>query len=259
MVFRSIYSVSILAVLLLSLFCVSVAAAPKPSTATVGKGNPKSIELNEKGAKAIIAHDFKSAENLFREALVADRGNLSAAYNLATVYLTVKREAEAVTLLEAYVKEYPNDAGLLLRLGDAHFATKNVAKASQNYERAYAIDPAQTGLASKLATIYGLTNRVADAEKVLLQAAEKNPRDGQILANLSAVFLADGKADKAISTAKRALQVKPSPELYITLGAAYESLKDYKNSLIAFQRAVDLGSEKAELKQKIEELQELTS
>ena len=76
----------------------------------------------------------------------------------------------------------------------------------------------------------------------------------QLLANLSSVFLATGKTDKAISTAKRGLQVNASPELYITLGNAYELQKDYKNSLIAFERAADLGDKKPELKTKIEQL-----
>ncbi len=57
-----------------------------------------------------------------------------------------------------------------------------------------------------------------------------------------------------MSTAKRALQIKPTKELYVTLGSAYEALKDVKNSVIAFERARDMGDNSTELKAKLETL-----
>ena len=94
---------------------------------------------------------------------------------------------------------------------------------------------------------------------MLNRAVKQNPKDTQLLANLSSVQLANGNPQQAISTAKRAIQILPTSEVYITLASAYEALKDYKNSLIAYQRAVDLGDKRPELQKKIEGLSDAVS
>ena len=61
--------------------------------------NAKSLELNEAGARALIAKDFAAAENSFRDAVTVDSGNLTAVYNLAGVYLVLKKNDLAKSLL----------------------------------------------------------------------------------------------------------------------------------------------------------------
>ncbi len=235
------------------LFGSDLWAAPSKSKKVA---NPQSIELNERGANAVKNKDFTQAQEFFRQALQADPGNATAAFNLAGIYLTLKNEPMAVSLLEGYVKEFPQDSGLQVRLGDSYFGTKDVNRALEAYEKGYKLDPKYPGLANKLATIYGLTNDVKKALSMLLAAVDQDPKNGQLLSNLSSVFLANGKTDEAISTAKRALQIRATPELYVTMGSAYESKKDPKNALIAFKRAADLGDPKPELAAKIKELTE---
>jgi tetratricopeptide (TPR) repeat protein len=82
-------------------------------------------------------------------------------------------------------------------------------------------------------------------------AVDQNPKDFNTLASYSSLLLGNGKAEDAIGAAKRSLQIKPSSEAYITLGTAYEIKGDFKNSLISFQRAADLGDTRKELKEKI--------
>ena len=230
------------------------AAGPGGKSGEVAIGNPASLELNEKGIAAVRAGKFDEAENLFRQALAADPKNLTAVFNLAGTLLRNSKSAAAVSLLSDYTKEYQKDAGLFYRLGDAQFASRKVNEAAGSYEKVLSLDPAYPGAAAKLGTLYALMNRTADAERMLWIAVEQNPNDGKSLGNLSALLVANGKAQKAVGTAKRALQLSPSAELYVTLGKAYEAINDSKNALIAFQRAVDLGDKREELSKKIEAL-----
>jgi len=248
----------LLLILGLSLFANLSFASPAKSSKPQAI-NPKSIELNERGAQAIKQKDFSKAEELFREALAADTSNVTAAFNLGGIYITQKREADAISLLEEYVNNFPQDVGLHVRLGDAYFTAKKADQALKSYEKAFAMEKNYAGLATKLGTVYSLNNRLKDAERALLVAVEQEPKNAQLLANLGSVFLANGKVDQAISTVKRGLQVQASSELYITLGSAYEVKKDFKNSLIAFQRAQDMGSSKPELKTKIDQLKKMAS
>lgn len=240
-------------------------AAPSPSkkqdTATTKSGIPTSasFDLNEQGVEAIRQRDFPKAEELFQKALAADSGNLTAAFNLSGMLITNKRQQDAITLLTKYIAANQSDAGLYVRRADAHFSLKNLKEATADYEQALKIEPSYSGLAAKLGTVYALAQRTKEAQRVLLIAVEQEPKNAQLLHNLSNIFLVNGDAEKAISTAKRALQIEPSSDLYVTLGNAYENKNDLKNSLIAFERAVDLGDKRPELKEKIEALKKVVS
>jgi len=214
--------------------------------------------LNERAVAAVNSKDFKTAEDLFRQSLAADEKNVTAAVNLAAMYLTNKKTAEATSLLEEYVQRYPAEASLSARLGDAYFASKNVKAAVASYEKALAADPTYPAISAGLGTLYAIQRKLPDAERLFQRAVDEDPRNGQLLASLSSVLLANGKPDMAISTAKRALQLNPTKEVYVTLGSAYEALKDSRNSLIAFERARDLGDTTPELTKKIADLRKST-
>jgi len=208
---------------------------------------------------ALSQNEINKAEELFKQALDADSGNVSAAYNYAGALVTNKKQGQAISFLKQYTKDYPKDAGLFVILGDAHFSSKQVPDAIQAYEQAYRIKPNYPGLPEKLGTTYGLVNRLEDAEEVFRLAVKNNPKDSKAMTNLANILLAQADADEAIATAKRALQVRASKELYVTLGSAYEMKRDFKNALISFQRAVDLGETRDEVKEKVSALQELLS
>jgi tetratricopeptide (TPR) repeat protein len=234
--------------------------APKPASAQAEsdtssyKANALSIELNEKAVLAVNARDFAGAEDLFKRSLAADSRNVTAVVNLAAMYLTNKKNPAAIALLEEYTSKYPEEASLQARLGDAYFASKQVKEATSAYERTLKIDPRYPNTSARLGTLYTLSRRLPDAERLFIQAAEEDPKNPQILSSLSSILLANGKPEMAVSTAKRALQIKPTKELYVTLGSAYEALKDVKNSVIAFERARDMGDNSPELKAKLETL-----
>ena len=230
---------------------------PVPQAEVVG--DARSLELNEQGIAAMNNKDTVKAEEFFRKALAVDSKNVTAAFNLAGVLINNKKTEEAIALLLEYIKEYNQDPSLFVRLGDAYFASKKIREAATAYEKAFETAGGYPGLAAKLGTIYGLMNRIDDAKRMFMVAVELDPKDSQSLANLSSLFLASGEPDKAIGTARRALQVKATKEVYVTLGTAYEIQKDYKNALIAFQRAVDLGDSREELKKKIEGLKQVAN
>lgn len=241
-----------------SVFLLSPWAFAAPTPGNRG-GDPRSIQVNEKGVAAMKAKDFNAAEIFFKEALSIDRGNLSAVFNLAGVYMMLKQEAAAISLLHEYIPANPKDAGLFVRLGDAYFSSQNIQSAIKNWEHAYSVSPDYAGLASRLGTAYSMSNRPDAAIKMYSEATAQDPGDSQLFANLSALYLLKQKPNEAVSHAKQAIKLKPSAETYVTLGNAYEALSDYKNSLIAYRRAADLGDTSAVLKERIEELEKASS
>lgn len=214
----------------------------------------RSLELNEQGAAALRGKDFNRAELLFKQALSADSKNLTAAYNLAGVYITNKNEKEAVSLLRNYTTLYPDDAGLLVRFGDALFGNQEVKEAVKEYKRALEKDPTYPGIAAKLGTLLSLQGDLPQAAAMYETALKINPKDPQVLSNLSSLYVGLSRPKEAVATAKAALQLAPSRDLYVTLGNAYLDLKENENALHAFERAASIGTQNPELLKQIDDL-----
>jgi tetratricopeptide (TPR) repeat protein len=217
-------------------------------------GNPKSIELNERGVVAVKSRDFKLAENLFKQALAADPLNITAVYNLSGVYVTQKKEAAAIVLLNDVTARYASDPELFVRLGDAYFSSRKPIDAIRSYEQALALDSQLPAVNAKLGTLYALQNNLSKAETHFGRAVTLNPHDAQALSNYSSVLLSNNKAQDAIRVAKNALQIKVTSDTYVTLGNAYEVLKDHENARISFEKALALGNQSPGLEAKIKSL-----
>lgn len=226
--------------------------------ASLSAQSQRSLELNEQGVAAIKIKDFNRAENLFNDAISIDSKNITAVFNLAGMYITNKKESQAVSLLQRYTREFPKDAGLHARLGDAYFGSQDPKNAIASYETALKLDPNYPTLPVRLGTLYTMTKKLDKAAAMYEKAVQKNPKDIQSLQNLSSLYLALNKPQQAVSTAKRALQISSSAELYVTLGNAYQGLKDPQNALISFQRAQELGYKDPALPKVIEELAKVT-
>jgi tetratricopeptide (TPR) repeat protein len=225
------------------------------STPTLSARAQRSLELNEQGVVAIKGRNFDRAESLFKQALDVDEKNLTAVFNLAGMYITNKKDAQAVTLLSKYAKDYPSDAGLQARLGDAYFSSQNPKGAVESYNKALALDPNYPNVPARLGTLYTLSNNLPKAASMFERAVKQNPSDAQSLQNLSSIYLGLDRPKDAVSAAKRAIQLSSSAQGYATLGSAYQRLHDDKNALMSFQRAKALGYKDKNLSDIIEELE----
>lgn len=220
------------------------------------KQQPLSVSLNEDGVKLVKKRDFISAEKLFLRALDADKGNLTAVFNLAGVYLQNKNDSGAINLLKQYAKPEQKDAGIFARLGDAYFVNKEIKEAKGAYEKALSLNTNYPGASSRLGTIYSLLNDTESAEVMLDRAASLDPKNPTILSNLASVLYANKKYDEAIKAAKRSTSINPSKEAYITLGNIYLAKGNQKDALTAFKRAKDLGENSKNIEEVIKELEE---
>lgn len=229
-------------------------------TSDIKKG-PKiselSLSLNEQGAQAVQEHRYQDAEKLFKKALEKDSRNATAVVNLASMYLTNKKEQLAITLLSDYTKKTPSDAHLQARLGDAFFAAKKPNQAIEAYQKALALDPSLSAPLARLASLYTMTNNLKKATFFFERAVEANPKDIRSLNNLSSLYLGVGDAQKSILTAKKALRIAQNSDTYITLGNAYQNLGQTKNALHSFKRARQLGNTEPKLLAAIKDLEKV--
>lgn len=215
-----------------------------------------SNSLNEDGVKLVKKRDFIGAEKLFLRALAADKGNLTAVFNLSGVYLQNKNDGGAISLLKQYATKEQKDAGIFARLGDAYFVQKDIKEARTSYEKALSLNPNYPGVSTRLGTIYSMQGEMANAEIMLNKAADLDPNNPTTLSNLGSVLYALKKYDLAIKSLKRSTSINPTKEAYITLGNIYLAKSNEKEALVSFKRAKELGDDSKGLNEIINELSE---
>ena len=225
----------------------TLSAPPAPPTtakAALSSESLSSRRLNEEGIIALRQRDYAIAEEKFKKSLDMDEHNLTAVYNLSGVLVSAQRSSEAIKLLSKYITLAPSDAGLHARLGDAYFATKEIAKAVSSYKSALSIDPDYLKLYEKLGTCLTLQNRTVDAEKAFARAHQAFPNDPTILSNLAVVQLRNGHTQLAIQSAESSINLRPSTEAYSTLSAAQNKLGNKEAAATAYKKSKALAEGK---------------
>src|SRR5262245_46935643 len=137
----------------------------------------------------------EKAEPEFKKALQLDPKNAAALQNLGAILVSGKRMDEAdqifkqlATLPEKSFK--PLHALFVYQLGRREEAVKE-------FEALAKSDPADRGARTRLVAAYFSVRRFSDAEKVLMDALKRNPKDTDALLQRAEMRLQSGKTDDA--------------------------------------------------------------
>jgi tetratricopeptide (TPR) repeat protein len=108
-------------------------------------------------------------------------------------------------------------------------------------------EPRQFAALCGLAAMYYETGRPAEAIPYMCRAAEIQPTEAKMHANLGAAFLAVGQLDSAQRALKLGLALDPlSDVVNNNLGAVLRALNDVEGARIHFQRACEINPRNAE-------------
>ena len=132
----------------------------------------------------------------------------------------------AIEAAEKYLKSSPDDKDIWLILAENYLWTNNVTEAERAVDKALSLDPKDFWARNTLASVYrALAEQSprlkqqylakAEAEiELLLVISPNNP-----WANLEAarIYLAQGKADKALKIVDRALEIRPGQKHFLIL------------------------------------------
>jgi tetratricopeptide (TPR) repeat protein len=147
------------------------------------------------------------------------------------------RFQEAIPLLERSIHEGKETAEVLMLLTSAYAYAGQLGKAQAAADRAVRLFPDDTGSYITLANGYRLQAAYDEAAKVLLQAAELEPDQPIIWAELGFVQQFAGEREEALKTFQRAAQY-PMPAMYgvrvyYHLARAYAALKNTQEAVSA--------------------------
>lgn len=197
------------------------------------------LSLTEKAIALYAAVPEKSA--LFRPASLQQGLALSM----------LKRNDEAISKLQALVKENPLDYAGYMALGGVLSIEKKYDEAIEVYQQALtnldADDPRFWPLHYRLGISFERTKQWPEAEKTFLHALELSPNQADVLNYLGYSWVdMNIKLDEGLEMIQKAVEMRPR-DGYITdsLGWAYYRLGDFEKAVEALERATDLRSRDA--------------
>ncbi len=207
----------------------------------------RAIELNP---MAIDAHigigdiykgegDLPKAESAYRQAANLGPSSFQAQYAHALVLQIMERYAEAVRAYQRALQINPRDFRANMNIGLAFVQLGRADQGLPYAERATRLNPESGPAHHNLGVCYAAVGRHEEAIASYRRASEDLGLVPQLLLAIadSQAALEDHRA--AAVTLQRLINVEPSADAWRRLGAAHFRVREYSDSLRAFQTALD--------------------
>ncbi len=156
-----------------------------------------------------------------------------------------KRYREALAVLEAAEKRFPDQPSLSFFIGSTHDQLGAREKAMTYMRGVLAIDDKHVQALNYLAYIYAEENiHLAEAEEMARKALRLQPNDGYILDTLGWVLYRQGQIQEAVKVLEEAYRIQSGESVIAEhLGDAYFSNQLFEKARQMYVRAVQIGSQ----------------
>lgn len=205
-------------------------------------------ELQEQGK-------LEEALRRYRAALEIDKDYAPTHVSLASVYLQLGREDDALKELERAAELAPNEPFILGRLGQLYLNREQFDKAVAVLERARDANPGDAEIRSWLGAAYYYRS-YNDPEKAVAElekAAELAPEDADSHRHLALAYVRrdnEGDRERAIRSLEKCLQLDPKQsEAHYYLGQLYARGGEWAKARAAWQRYVEVGEDAERVQQ----------
>ncbi len=171
--------------------------------------------------------DSLSADDRKRPEVIALRAELAGDAGVS---------AEERAALEQLLRNNPQDAALLARLGSA-YRRVDPEKSQGFYYRALQIEPNNAKYATGYAAALIQDRKFADAEPILKRVTATNPDDYTAHANLALALYEQKRFAEALPEYEWLAAAKPEiAATYFFIATAHDNLAEYKQALDAYQQ-----------------------
>lgn len=190
---------------------------------------------------AVRAHgrsEFEQAEQLYRQALVADDANVDAWHCAGVLALQLGQPELALQRLQRAVELGANLGGTHFLLGRAYKAMGMLDFAIASYQRAVTIDPQLSDAYVSLGLALKDQDRWEAAVSAYRQAVAINPESVEAHINLANALQVQQQWGEALLHYDTAVVLAPQvAELHYNRGIVFRALNRHQEALESFQRA----------------------
>ncbi|MEO6981709.1 MAG: tetratricopeptide repeat protein [Edaphobacter sp.] len=186
----------------------------------------------------------------YKLALSADPNSRLLQDGLAELYFKIGRIREAVTAAQDQVAKYPDDVDAHTLLGKVYLRSLGDMKSPQSgqmlqlaiaeYEKLAQLKPDDVETRLLLGQLYGINHDSAKAE-AQFKAAQKIDGDSEEVAlNLARLYSEQGETQRSVEVLNGIPVDDRSSRIELALGASYDQLKQPKDAIAAYRRALDI-------------------
>jgi tetratricopeptide (TPR) repeat protein len=149
--------------------------------------------------------------------------------------LTEGKTDEAITRLEAVVRQHPDYAPAHLELARAYAIKRDFAKSEVELKRAIELNPRNENALYALGFTELEQKRPQQAREAFAQLLKLNPNSADAHSGLAAVFSFENKYSEALQEYKRTAQLDPESEsVFYDMGLTQSKLKLYDDAIASF-------------------------
>jgi membrane associated rhomboid family serine protease/Flp pilus assembly protein TadD len=155
--------------------------------------------------------------------------------------------ADALRELTGVVKARPNYVPAWMLLGNAYLRTQQEDKAEAAFRQAAQLNPKNPAVLAQLGLLYLRDKRYEPARQAFQQITELNPKNAEAQVNLGVTLNLMGHSDQALARFRKATELNPNlPLAWYNLGLASMNLQRYDDAVDAFTRATKLAPKDSE-------------
>jgi tetratricopeptide (TPR) repeat protein len=172
-------------------------------------------------------------------------------YRAARVAKKKDRGKKSVSIMEAYLKENPNDSYILTKLGTIYCSQERYDKAEAYLNRAMALGPRWAETSYSLGVTLLKQKKVEAAMRCFKEAINADPLLCEAHAQLGAIYFEKEMYDKAGDELKRAHSINPESvnirgllaEAHAALGGVYLERRMTDEALVETRKALEINAE----------------
>ncbi|WP_214071083.1 tetratricopeptide repeat protein [Mucilaginibacter sp. dw_454] len=192
-------------------------------------------ELANLAYTASMAGKLPNAENYYQRVYDTDTTSLSALYNIAGISLRRGNSAKAAIYYQKYILKDSTNFQAYKQLATISAGRAAIAAQLNYLKKANKLDPTEFDVASDLSDLYVKLDSLPPAEKVVNQALAADPENVYLLQSLLRLNSAQKKWTACVKTGEQLLQLGDAAVSTVTkLGIAYYQLKQYECGIETF-------------------------
>ena len=224
-------------------FQAALAKDQKYAPAYAGLGTAYLVKYQTNRDKQLLNTAFENA----KQAVDLDGHLADNRVSLGRVLVEKGEYEKAEAELKQALTMDPLNASAHRGLGDVELARKNRSEAENLYKKAIELRPKDWDLHFALGNFYFRQSRYAEAEQAFADLIKLVPDCYVGYRNLGGVYHMQGRFADASAEYQKALQIRPSPITYSNLGTSLFFQGLYQQSVVAMEKAVEMGANNAQI------------
>ncbi|MBO6668968.1 MAG: tetratricopeptide repeat protein [Parvibaculum sp.] len=184
---------------------------------------------------------FADAEARYRKVLAVNPVHIGALTGLTECLIALKRERDAVGILDRAAEGTDKDARFLFDLANLCSNVKHASRARSLYERVLELDPENVPALINLGHLVDEQGETQHAVDLLSRAIELKPLSARAYGMLGKVLTGTSLHDDAMACYRRSIELDPGiSQTWTNLGALLEILGRHREALDALHRALTI-------------------